>query len=167
MTLQQLFDYIQLNPQQFIYFLLGVPIISLIIGWISEPNSYKEPWNYLFSVLVFAACIPGIFAVTLNIYLFFWERGSIMNADLVSRFLPILTMIASLIIIRRFSSFESIPGFEKLSGLILIIGVLLSMMWVLDRTRIYAFTYMPFYFIILIIVGGVLVVRYSLKRLMN
>lgn len=167
MTLQQLFDYIQQNPQHFVYFLLGVPIVSLIIGWISEPNSYKEPWNYLYTVLLYAACLPGIFAVTLNVYLFFFERGSILNAELVSRFLPILTMIATLIIIRRFSSFEAIPGFEKLSGLMLIIGILLSMMWILDRTRIYAFTYMPFYYIILIIVGGVYLVRYTLKRMMK
>ncbi|NOT36471.1 MAG: hypothetical protein HOP11_03750 [Saprospiraceae bacterium] len=167
MTLQQLFDFVQQNPSYCAYLLAGVPVLSLILAWISEPYGYKEPWNYFFSVLVYAACIPGIFAVTLNIYFFFWERGSIMNAELLIRFVPILTMLATLFIISRFVSFDAIPGFDKLSGLMLIIGVILTLMWVLDRTHIYAFTRLPFYFIIFLIVGSVLLIRLSAKKLLT
>lgn len=166
MTLQQLFDFIQLNPNYAIYFFAGIPALSLVIAWISEPYSYKEPWNYFFSALIYLACIPGIFAVTLNIYFFFWERGSIMDAELLVRFIPILSMIATLFIIGRFVNFDAIPGFDKLSGLMMIIGIILTMMWVLDRTHIFAFTYMPFHFVLLMIVGGVLLIRFGMKKLL-
>ncbi|MCC6814894.1 MAG: hypothetical protein IT267_00615 [Saprospiraceae bacterium] len=167
MTLQQLFDLVQNQPQYALYFFTGIPILSLIIGWVSEPNSYQQPWNVLFAFLIYASAIPGLFAITLNIYFFIWERGSIMNTELLLRFLPILSMIATLIIIRRFCSFDEIPGFDKLSGLMIIIGTLLAMMWILDRTHIYVFTYMPFYYVLIILISGIILIRLSLKKLLN
>lgn len=71
MTLQQFFDMIQANPNFSLYFFLGIPAIALVLGWVTEPDSSQSPWNYLFAVLVYAICIPGIFAVTLNIYFSF------------------------------------------------------------------------------------------------
>ena len=142
MTLQQFFDMIQANPNFSLYFFLGIPAIALVLGWVTEPDSSQSPWNYLFAVLVYAICIPGIFAVTLNIYFFFWERRSIMDT-------------------------HDVPGFDKLTGFMLIIGVILTLMWVLDRTHIYAISFMPFYIVLLVIVGGILLIRYGLKQLIS
>ncbi len=167
MTLQQFFDMIQANPNFSLYFFLGIPAIALVIGWISEPDSYRSPWNYLFAVLVYAICIPGIFAVTLNIYFFFWERRSIMDTEMMIQFFPILSMVLTIAIIRRFVNLDDVPGFDKLTGFILIIGVILTLMWVLDRTHIYAISFMPFYIVLLVIVGGILLIRYGLKHLIH
>ena len=109
MTVQEFFNYVHDHPQLALYFYLGVPVLALIISWVSEPRGYQEPWNYLYSVLVYAACIPGIFAVTLNIYFFFWERRSVMDSEILIQWMPIISMIATLIIIRRYVSFDAIP----------------------------------------------------------
>ncbi|MEO6190810.1 MAG: hypothetical protein ABIO44_11070 [Saprospiraceae bacterium] len=167
MNLQEFFNYVHDHPSYGLYYYLGIPALIFIISWISEPESYKEPWIYLYSILVYAVCIPGIFAVTLNIYFFFWERRSIMDAELMIQFLPILSMIASLLIIRRYVSFDDIPGFDKLSGLIMIIASILTMMWVLDRTQIFAFAYMPISFVLAIIVGGIILVRFAFKKIIT
>ncbi|HQX44127.1 MAG: hypothetical protein WAT21_04325 [Saprospiraceae bacterium] len=167
MTLQQFFDMIQANPNFSLYFFLGIPAIALVLGWITEPDSSQSPWNYLFAVLVYAICIPGIFAVTLNIYFFFWERRSIMDTQLMIQFFPILSMVATIAIIRRFVNLDDVPGFDKLTGFMLIIGVILTLMWVLDRTHIYAISFMPFYIVLLVIVGGILLIRYGLKQLIS
>ncbi|MEP7195164.1 MAG: hypothetical protein ABI851_01505 [Saprospiraceae bacterium] len=167
MNLQQFFDYVQANPNLCLYFFAGVPALTLLISWISEPDCYKEPWKYFYTILVYAACIPGIFAVTLNVYFFFWERRSIMDAELFIQFFPILSMIITLFIIRRYISFEAIPGFDKLSGLMLIIGILLSLMWILERTNIYIFSYWPISYVILILIAGILLVRYALGKIIS
>ncbi|MBK8405391.1 MAG: hypothetical protein IPL25_15355 [Saprospiraceae bacterium] len=167
MTLQQFFDMIQANPNFSLYFFLGIPAIALVLGWITEPDSSQSPWNYLFAVLVYAICIPGIFAVTLNIYFFFWERRSIMDTQLMIQFFPILSMVVTIAIIRRFVNLDDVPGFDKLTGFMLIIGVILTLMWVLDRTHIYAISFMPFYIVLLVIVGGILLIRYGLKQLIS
>ena len=167
MTLQQFFDMIQANPNFSLYFFLGIPAIALVLGWITEPDSSQSPWNYLFAVLVYAICIPGIFAVTLNIYFFFWERRSIMDTQLMIQFFPILSMVVTIAIIRRFVNLDDVPGFDKLTGFMLIIGVILTLMWVLDRTHMYAISFMPFYIVLLVIVGGILLIRYGLKQLIS
>ena len=167
MTLQQFFDMIQANPNFSLYFFLGIPAIALVLGWVTEPDSSQSPWNYLFAVLVYAICIPGIFAVTLNIYFFFWERRSVMNAELLLQVLPILSMILTLFIIKRNVNLDFVPGFDKLSGFMMIIGILLTMMWILDRTHFFVFASMPFSTVLIILIGGILVIRYSLKKILS
>lgn len=76
-------------------------------------------------------------------------------------------MVATIAIIRRFVNLDDVPGFDKLTGFMLIIGVILTLMWVLDRTHIYAISFMPFYIVLLVIVGGILLIRYGLKQLIS
>jgi len=56
-------------------------------------------------------------------------------------------------IIKRFVSLDAIPGFDRLGGLILMILVVLILLWIVDRTRIWVVSYLPFTgFLILLIV---------------
>ncbi|MBK7243425.1 MAG: hypothetical protein LKG19_00280 [Saprospiraceae bacterium] len=165
MTLQQFFDYVVSNPSATLWYFLGVPLIAFVAGIFSKNEGHLSPWNYVYAVLIYMVCLPGIFAVTLNIYFFFWERRSILDTELFIQVIPILSMIASLSIIKQNVDLDLVPGFDKLSGLMIIIGILLTLMWILDRTHIYAITFMPFPMVIGIIVGGVLLVRYFSKKL--
>ncbi|MBK7224711.1 MAG: hypothetical protein IPH96_04535 [Saprospiraceae bacterium] len=76
-------------------------------------------------------------------------------------------MIVTLYIIKSNVDLDYIPGFDKLSGLMTIIGILLTLMWILDRTHFFVFASMPFPVVILIIVGGILLIRMSLKRMLS
>ncbi|HRI01571.1 MAG TPA: hypothetical protein PK006_11005 [Saprospiraceae bacterium] len=164
MTLAQFFEWIQLNAHFGILYFIAIPLIALLAGWFAKEEGHLSPWRYLYSLLIYAICIPGIFALTLNIYLFFWERRSIMNTDLIIQVLPIVSMIATIAIIKNNVNLDDIPGFEKISGLALIIAVILTLMWILDRTHIYAISFMPFPMVIGIIVGGVLLLRMLFKK---
>jgi hypothetical protein len=109
-----------------------------------------SPWKHLYSRLIFLVCIPGIFAVTLNIYLFLFEIMRIMDANLYTQILPIILMIVTLWIINRNVSFDKIPGFSKISALMTIVIAILSIMWILEKTLIIAFTCMPFHYVIIL-----------------
>lgn len=168
MTLQELFDYFSANPAALLLFFLGVPLTALLANVMGRGEGHLSPWKYLYSALVFLACVPGIFAAALAVYLFLFERGnSIFNANLLTQVLPIISMIATLAIVRRNAPFEYIPGFGKLSSLMLMIGAVFILMFFLSRLHIVAWVNVPVQYLLLIIVGLLLAFRFAFKSLIS
>lgn len=165
MTLGEFFKLCGDNPVLLLGFFFLVPFIALLALFFSKGEGHLSPWKYLYSVLIYLVAIPGIFAVTLSIYLFLFERRSIMDTNLYTQVLPIVSMLATFILIRKQVDLDLVPGFGKLSGLITIIAVLMVLMWIIDKTHIYSITFMPFYAVILILVIGFLLIWSGLKRL--
>ena len=166
MTLREFFDYLGAHPLTVVGFFLLIPLIALIAGWMGRGEGHLSPWRYLYSLLVYAVCIPGIFSVTLSLYLFLFERGgSIMNLNLLTQVAPALSMILTLGIIRRNTPFESIPGFGKLSSLMMTIGAVFVLMYLLDRTHLIAFVSVPVQYLVLIVVGLLVVLRIGFKQM--
>jgi hypothetical protein len=122
-------------------------------------------WRFVYATLVYLACIPGIFAFTLNIYLFLFERQSIWQMNLITQVLPVVTMVATLMLIKRKLPFSYIPGFGKLSGFMTLIAAVIGVLWIIDRTRIYAVTYIPFVYIVVGFVGLLLLIRFAWSKL--
>lgn len=166
MTLREFFDYLGAHPLTVVGFFLLIPLIALLAGWMGRGEGHLSPWRYLYSLLVYAVCIPGIFSITLSVYLFLFERGgSIMNLNLLTQVAPALSMILTLGIIRRNTPFESIPGFGKLSSLMMTIGAVFVLMYLLDRTHLIAFVRVPVQYLVLIVVGLLVVLRFGFKQL--
>ncbi len=167
MTLRELFDYLSVNPEMVVAYFLLMPTVALLAGFIAKDEGHLSPWKYLYTIMVFFVCIPGIFAAALAVYLFLFERGgSIYNVNLLTQVLPIGSMIATLSIIRRNLAFEQIPGFGKLSDLILMIASIIVLMYFLDRLHLIAWINVSVQWLFIIVVGFLLLFRYGLKRLM-
>lgn len=166
MTLQDFFQYVSSNPALLTVFLLSVPALAFVVNlWSGEKAEEIWRWRFLYATLVYLACIPGIFAVTLNVYLFLFERQSIWQMNLITQVLPVVTMVATLMIIKRKLPFAYIPGFGKLSGFMTLIAAVIGILWFIDRTRIYAVTYIPFVYIIVGFVGMLLLIRFAWSKL--
>jgi len=165
MTLGDFFEALSDNPSIVCFLFVAVPLTALLASIFGKNEGAKTPWKELYTVLVYMTSIPGIFAITLNIYLFLFERQPIMETNIFTQILPILSMLLTLWLVRRNVSFEDIPGFDKLGGLIMIIAAIIILMWILEKTHIYAVTVVPFsYFIILFIILLILV-RFGWKRM--
>jgi hypothetical protein len=168
MTLRELFDYLSSNPAGVISFFIVLPVAALLAGWLGRGEGHESPWKYFYSALLFLACIPGIFAATLAVYLFLFERGgSIFNLNLLTQALPIVSMIATLAVVRRNTAFEHVPGFNKLSDLMLMILAVFILMFLIDRTRIVAWVNIPFYWLFAIVAGLLIFMRFGLKRMLS
>jgi len=165
MTLQEFFDWLSLHPGWLLFFFLFIPVASLIAGWIGKGEGHLSPWKYFYSALIYLVCIPGLFAVFLDIYLLIFDRQSIMEFNLYTQLLPILSMIVSILIIKSNVDLDLIPGFEKISGLIMMISAILVILFLVDRTRIIAITFLPIQWVLLILLGMVLLARWGWKRL--
>ncbi len=168
MTLQEFFNYLDANPFVVLALFIGIPLCALLANFMGRGEGHLPPWNYFYAVLVFAVCIPGIFAVALAIYMFLFERGgSIYNVNLLTQVLPIVSMIVTLGIVRRNAPFEYIPGFGKLSSLMMMIAAIFVLMYFLDRIHLIAWVNVPVHYLILIVVGLLLIFRIGLKKVIS
>lgn len=167
MTLQEFFGLIGENPSYVLLYFAMLPLTAFLAGIMGQGEGAQSPWKYLYSVLIYLVSVPGIFAFTLNVYLFLFERRSVLDSDIYIQILPIISMIATLLIIRKNVSYKDIPGFDKLSGLVMMILATFAFMWLLDRTHIYVFSYLPFWQAILIFVVIFLLIRVGWSRFMN
>lgn len=165
MTLRAFFDYLGENPFVLLAYFLFIPLTALIAGALGRGEGHLSPWRWLYAALVYAVCIPGIFAVTLGVYFFLFERGSIMDVNVLLQVLPIVSMILTLALIRNNVDFGSVPGFDKISSLMTMIAAIIVLMYLLDRTHLIAFVNVPVQYLVLIVLGLLLAFRFGLKQL--
>ena len=167
MTLQDFFTLLGDNPTFILTYFLMIPLTALIAGFLGKGEGHISPWKYLYSALIYLVSVPGVFAFTLSVYFFMFERRSVLDTDVYTQILPIISMIATFLIIKKNVPLDRIPGFGKISGLIMMVAVTISFMWILDKTRIFAVTFIPFQYVLLMFVGFFLVFRYGWSRMMK
>ncbi len=167
MTLQELLALIGENPSYILFYFCIIPFAAILAGILGKGEGHIAPWKFLYSMLVYMICVPGIFAVTLSVYVFLFEKRSIFETDIYMQILPVISMIATLLIIRKNVDLDHIPGFGKLSGLVMVIFAALAIMWFIDRTRIWVISYLPFSYLLLIFVVLLIVIRFGWSRLMS
>lgn len=167
MTLQDIFDNIAENPTFVIVYFIAIPILTALFAWIGHGEANKSPWKYIYSALIYLSAVPGIFAVTISIYTFLFARVSFLDVNVLVYFLPVISMLATFMILTKVVNLDEIPGFGKLSGLLMTIAAIILVMFILDRTRIIAFVMIPVQYLILIMVLLFFMFRIGMKKVMN
>jgi len=165
MTLQEFFNVLSNNPSIVIFYFVALALTAFLCGLFGKGEGHLSPWNYTYAGLLYLAAVPGIFAITLNVYLFLFEQQNIMETNIITQILPVISMLVTFLLIRRNVDLHDIPGFERLSGLILVVTAIIAGMWILDRTHIIAIAVIPFQYVILIIIILLILVRLGWKRL--
>ncbi len=167
MTLGQFFETVSAQPSIVLFYFFSLPFTAFLAIIFGRNEGHLSPWKYMYTVLVYMACIPGIFALTLNAYLFLFEKQPIMQMNIFTQLLPILCMIITLWLIRKNVNLNDVPGFDKIGSLIFIITIMISMMWILEKTHIFVFTYMPFYQFVLIFIAFLILIRFAWVRMLT
>jgi hypothetical protein len=166
MTLRELFDYLSANPLVVVAYFSLLLITAILAGFMGKGEGHLSPWKYLYSAIIYLVCVPGIFAAALAVYLFLFEKGgSIYNINLLTQALPVAAMLITLNVVSRNVAFGNIPGFGRLTDLIMTIFTVFILMYLLNRLHLVAWIYLPIQWLLFIVVGLLLVVRFGLKRL--
>jgi hypothetical protein len=165
MTLQQLFDSIGENPTFMLIFFIGLPIVAFVMTWITGEDAYKSPWNFVYSGIIYAAAIPGVFGIMLVAYTLFFENTSLLQVNWVVYFLPIISMIVTLLILSRTLELDKIPGFDKISGLIFMIVAASFVIFLLSRMRIWTVFIGSIWHLFGLFIVLLIVFRVGFKRL--
>lgn len=167
MTLGDFFQALSDNPSVVCFLFISVPLTAFLASIFGKNEGAASPWKELYSVLVYLTCIPGIFAITLNVYFFLFERQRVNDVNLYTQILPIISMVLTLWLIRKNVKLEQVPGFGKLGGLIMILFALIVFMWILEKTHIFAITIIPFSYFAILFVVLLVGIRFGWKRVMK
>lgn len=140
MTARELIDAASAYRAFIVVALLIPPIAALALRFAHErQRGGKSPWKYFYAVLVYATCVPGIFATTLTAYALFFTGENLLDLELTVFVLPVVCMAVALILIGRNVEFDRVPGFDRLSGLMVMIALAFAIVLAISRTRIWLF----------------------------
>jgi hypothetical protein len=78
-----------------------------------------------------------MFSAVLTAYSLFFLRADLLRVNFLVYILPIISMVATLKIIKSKNSFDDIPGFQRILGLMLMIGTSFVVAFVLYRTVVF------------------------------
>ena len=113
---------------------VAVPMVGLLHG---RDGGSRSPWRYVYSVLVYLACVPGILAAVLTGYVVFFSRENLLDLDVLVFVAPIVTMTAALLLMRRNVRFADVPGFDRLAGLMVMLAAAFVIALVIARLRVF------------------------------
>ncbi len=169
MTLRELFNLMDdpANATLVLSIFIIMPIAAILLGFIAKNEGHLSPWKYIYSGIIYIVSIPGIFAVTLNIYLFLFENQSVLDTNLYTQVLPILSMVVTLFIVKNNVDLGWIPGFNRLGGMIMMITSALAIMWFVDRTRIWMVSFLRFEYVLVIFLLLLVIIRFGWNRIMK
>jgi hypothetical protein len=111
--------------------LLLVPIVASAHG---RGRGGESPWRYLYALLVYAVSVPGIGAAVLTAYTLFFTGENLLDKNLLVYVLPVVSMGCTLALIGKNVSFDQVPGFDRLSGLLVLIGVTFALLLAIRKT---------------------------------
>jgi hypothetical protein len=140
MTLRDLIELSGRQPLALTAFFVVPPLAAWLAGLVhGRDQGRRAPWKYGYSALVYLTCVPGLFAAVITAYSLFFRNENLLDVNLLVYFLPLASMIATLILIRRNVSFNDVPGFDRLSGLMIMIGGSFAIALAIQKTNIFVF----------------------------
>ncbi len=140
MTTRDLIHQADQHPVALAAALSALPLFAWVVGRFHDRGrGGAGPWNYLYAVLIYLACVPGMCASVLTAYTLFFSRENLLDTNLLVYFLPIMSMVVTLVFIRKNVPFDDVPGFDRLSGLMVMVGCSFAIALAIQKTRIWIF----------------------------
>lgn len=133
MTISECIHWVSLHPNPVLIYMIIVPALAFIVALFFDKTGHQSPGKYLFSILIYASTLPGVLSIVLSGYDLFILRTDLKNVNMLVYFLPIISMGFTLAIINRVVEMSKIPGFKRLSGLMMIIAVTSIIVFILQR----------------------------------
>ncbi|MFC1857966.1 hypothetical protein ACFL9U_08040 [Thermodesulfobacteriota bacterium] len=138
MTLVEIIETLSDYSLYIAVFFIAVPLIVLGYGTILKPDQkIRSPFKYIYSFFIYLSSIPGIFALIITVYALFFLRANLLAVNFIIYFLPIISMIVTLIFVSKSVDLNFIPGFDRLFGLFTLIGVTFIITLVLMKLRVW------------------------------
>lgn len=138
MTLRDLIQSVAARPALPLAFFFALPLVSYLAGRIHGPGRGGEsPWRYVYAVVVYLVCLSGMFALVLVGYALYFTNENLLDVNALVYILPVVSMIATLVVMSRNVDFDAVPGFDRLSGLMIMAGLAFAIALGVQKTRLW------------------------------
>lgn len=164
MTLEELFGQISFNPEPVVVYFTMLPLLALSTGFIAGKNTLQKPYPIIFSGLVYAVTIPGLLAVIFIINDISSGYGW-RKLDVWMQVVPVVSMILTYILISRFIPMKEVPGFKRLSGLLMVAGAATLILLLFSKTRIFVVFMGSFWHLLLLFAILFVVIKFGWDRM--
>lgn len=134
MTLSDLINLYQDNLYIWLSFYILIPILIFLLSkW--QKNTYRniENINKILTFLLYVIVISWIFVFILILYKVFALKISILELDILTYFSPILSMIASIFIIKSSVWFSNIWWMKKIYWILSLVFSVSLILFFIDR----------------------------------
>ncbi|TBR21095.1 hypothetical protein EPO15_11115 [bacterium] len=137
MTVRELIEAGATHPGMLEGALASIPGAAFLLG-MAHPagEGGRDPWRRAYTVLVYAATVPGMFSTALVAYALFITRENLLDVSIPVYFAPIVQMLVSLVVMSRNVDFDEVPGFDKIWGLMGLLGVTFTAVLFIQKTSI-------------------------------
>jgi len=133
MTIQNFLDWLDQYQLFTAGYFIALMLLTLLAVTIVDNDNF-ERLKYFLTALVYGVTIPGICSSLLALYALFIIKTSLLEVGIVTYFLPIVSMVFSLIDMNRKIPMSRIPGFDRLSSLMILSGVTFVIVFILQKT---------------------------------
>lgn len=145
---------------------LAVPVLTLSLGWTLKRWGSRRACARFLTVPVHLVVLPGVPMALVVAYLLFFARQNLLAGyDAVVFFGPLVSMALTLVASSRLVPFAEVPGFERLSGLMLLSGVAFALTYFLYRMVFRVWFVASFGVLVALFVVAFLLVRLGSRRL--
>ena len=140
MTVNDFIDAASAQQTFIISLMVTIPVLSFGVGLLHDRHQIEDhPLRYLYAGLIYLAAVPGMFALVLTGYTLLFLEANLLEVSLVIYFVPIVSMGATFLAMSRAVDFSDIPGFDRLWGLMVMIGLSFAVVLFVSRTRVWLF----------------------------
>ena len=134
---------------------------------VAKKDGGKSPHKYVYAVLIYLTSIPGIFASVITAYALFILHSNLLQVNVVIYLAPIISMIATIIVIKKNVSLDDVPGFDRLYGLFIVIAVAFIIALIIIKTRIFLFFGSSFWTLAIIFIALLALLQYASNMLIS
>lgn len=123
-----------------VYFLL-IPVCTLLLSKVAIGAKAEEaPYRYLYSILIYAICIPGVFSGTIWGYSMFFEQHALTDLNIFVYYLPLAAMLGTIGLLYKKVSIRALPWFGELYELLLLIAIAFGTLLLLMKSELVPFS---------------------------
>jgi hypothetical protein len=138
MTLIELLELVAPYSIQLTVFFCALPLVSFIYGiLIGKRRGQLSPYKFGYTALIYLSAIPGVFAAVITGYTLFFIQSNLLMVNFVIYLLPIISTFVTLVIISKSVDLEYIPGFDRILGLLTLLGITFILALMIVKTRIW------------------------------
>ena len=102
---------------------VALPCATYVMGALLRKMSLQLT-RYWLALAIYLAVIPGICMVVIVLYMMFFVKANLLTqVNVVVHLLPVVSMAATLWVASRLIPFAAIPGFDRLQGLMVLVGL--------------------------------------------
>ncbi len=152
---------------QIALFFVGLPIATFLIGLLLRRASRTACGRFL-TVPIHLAVLPGVCMSLMTAYLLFFARSNLLaDYDALLFFGPIFCMPAVLFAAGKVLPFDEIPGFDRLSGLMLTAAAAFLTLLILSRFAFRIYFFGSFWILAAVFLGLFLMFKIGAAKIMG